>query len=156
MELSVADLADSLSDKQKIFAQRYVDTFNATQAAKDAGYSEKTAYNIGSDNLRKPNLRAYIDKIKQEKLDAIGLDKNFVMLGLMKVFQQAVKADPVMRYDRNEKTMVETGEYKFDSTGANRALQLIGEFMGIKVDDDNQNEFFAFIMKQANKGESDE
>lgn len=37
-------------------------SWNATQAAIDAGYSKKTAYSIGSENLTKPEIRERIDK----------------------------------------------------------------------------------------------
>lgn len=32
---------------------------NATQAAIRAGYSEKTAYSIGDENLKKPEIKKY-------------------------------------------------------------------------------------------------
>lgn len=50
-----------LSDKQRAFVEHYVRTWNATQAAKLAGYSDKAAYAIGAENLRKPQIRAAID-----------------------------------------------------------------------------------------------
>lgn len=46
--------------------------FNATQAAIRTGYSKNTAAVIGSENLRKPNIQAFIAKLKQpieEKLE---------------------------------------------------------------------------------------
>lgn len=46
-----------LSAKQQRFVEEYLVDFNATAAAKRAGYSEKTAYSIGSENLRKPEVR---------------------------------------------------------------------------------------------------
>ena len=39
----------------------YVETGNKTEAAKKAGYSEKTAASIGDENLRKPAIKAAID-----------------------------------------------------------------------------------------------
>ena len=52
-----------LTDKQKLFADLYLGEarFNATKAAKMAGYSEKSAYEIGSQNLRKVEIAGYID-----------------------------------------------------------------------------------------------
>jgi phage terminase small subunit len=51
----------SLTEKQKRFADEYIKTGNATQAAIDAGYSKKTARSIGSENLTKPDIKEYID-----------------------------------------------------------------------------------------------
>ena len=44
-----------LTDKQKRFVEEYLVDLNATEAAKRAGYSEKTAYSIGFENLKKQN-----------------------------------------------------------------------------------------------------
>jgi phage terminase small subunit len=47
----------ALSNKQRAFVEAYLaNGFNATKAAIAAGYSEKTAYSIGSENLRKPEI----------------------------------------------------------------------------------------------------
>ena len=52
-----------LSVKQETFVRQYVlNGGNSTQAAISAGYSEKTAKNIGSENLTKPDV---IDAIKR-------------------------------------------------------------------------------------------
>ncbi|WP_161881931.1 terminase small subunit [Deinococcus alpinitundrae] len=53
-------LAD-LTGKQRQFVKYYVQEPNATKAAKKAGYSEETAYSIGSENLRKPEILATIE-----------------------------------------------------------------------------------------------
>lgn len=52
--------------KQKAFCDYYIEAGNATEAAIMAGYSKKTAKVIGSENLTKPYLKAYIDeRLKQ-------------------------------------------------------------------------------------------
>ena len=51
-----------LTPKQKKFAEYYIKCGNATEAAKKAGYSEKTAYAIGQENLKKPVISEYIAK----------------------------------------------------------------------------------------------
>ena len=50
----------ALNERQKAFADYYIQTGNATEAAIKAGYSEKTAYSIGNENLKKPEISAYI------------------------------------------------------------------------------------------------
>ena len=55
----------ALNERQKAFADYYIQTGNATEAAIKAGYSEKTARSIGSENLTKPDVSAYI----RERLD---------------------------------------------------------------------------------------
>lgn len=50
----------ALTPKQKAFADYYIKTGNASEAARKAGYSEKTAPFIGAENLKKPQISAYI------------------------------------------------------------------------------------------------
>ncbi len=61
-----------LTPKQKAFADYYIETGNATEAAIKAGYSKKTARVIGTENLTKPALKQYIDerlsKIEDERI----------------------------------------------------------------------------------------
>ena len=52
----------TLTDKQKAFAREYILDFNATQSAKRAGYSEKTAYAQGSALLKKVEIQQAIDE----------------------------------------------------------------------------------------------
>lgn len=54
-----------LTKKQKIFCHEYILDWNATRAAKEAGYSEKTAAETGYENLRKPQIKAYIEEIQK-------------------------------------------------------------------------------------------
>lgn len=51
-----------MTNKQKRFADEYLIDCNATQAAIRAGYSEKTARQIGQENLSKPDIKKYIDE----------------------------------------------------------------------------------------------
>lgn len=57
-----------LTPKQKAFADYYIECGNATEAAKRAGYSEKTARYIASENLTKPVISAYIAE-RQKQID---------------------------------------------------------------------------------------
>ena len=56
-----------LSEKQRRFVEAYMGEAagNATRAAELAGYSPKTAYAIGAENLRKPQITSAIAAIVQ-------------------------------------------------------------------------------------------
>ena len=56
-----------LTPKQRAFADYYLESMNATEAAKRAGYSEKTAFTIGPENLRKPLIKKYIEERMKPK-----------------------------------------------------------------------------------------
>lgn len=60
----------NLTPKQKAFADYYIECGNATKAAKRAGYSEKTAAKIGSENLQKLDISEYIARRTQTQNEA--------------------------------------------------------------------------------------
>lgn len=66
-----------LTGKMKAFADHYIGGahFNATKAALLAGYSEKTAFQIGYENLKKPEIRGYI----KFRLSELTLTENEVL-----------------------------------------------------------------------------
>lgn len=71
-----------LTIKQKKFADEYIKTGNSTQSAINAGYSEKTAAEMGYENLRKPHIKAYIDgRMKELEEEAIA-DQKEILKGL--------------------------------------------------------------------------
>lgn len=61
-----------LTPKQQAFADYYIETGNATEAAIKAGYNKKTARQIGSMNLTKVDIKQYIEerlsKIEDERI----------------------------------------------------------------------------------------
>lgn len=52
----------ALTGKQRAFVSAYVIHKNATKAAIEAGYSQKTAHSMGWENLRKPEIVEEIEK----------------------------------------------------------------------------------------------
>jgi phage terminase small subunit len=50
------------SKKQRIFIDEYLKCWNATQAALNAGYSQRSAHTIGWENLQKPAIKEEIQK----------------------------------------------------------------------------------------------
>ena len=55
-----------LTPKQVIFCHEYVVDWNASRSARVAGYSENTVGEIGYENLRKPQIKEYIDFIQKD------------------------------------------------------------------------------------------
>lgn len=53
-------MSEKLTPKQKAFADYYIECGNATEAARKAGYSQRAARQIGTENLSKPSISAYI------------------------------------------------------------------------------------------------
>lgn len=76
-----------LTAKQQRFCDEYLIDLNATQAAIRAGYSKKTAKQIGNENLSKPDIAEYIGKRMAEKEAALIADQNEVMRYLTSVLR---------------------------------------------------------------------
>jgi len=57
---------NTLTDKQIRFVDEYLIDLNSTQAAVRAGYSKKTAYSIGCENLTKPEVQNEISRRQKE------------------------------------------------------------------------------------------
>ncbi|MDN3689664.1 terminase small subunit [Cyclobacterium jeungdonense] len=76
-----------LSSKESLFANYYLGEagFNATKAAKLAGYSEYTARQIGYENLTKPYIKEYIRSRSSEILDQLHITQERVLAELAKI-----------------------------------------------------------------------
>ncbi len=70
-----------LTEKQRKFCEEYSIDLNATQAAIRAGYSEKTAYSIGSRLLKNVEVQKYISEIQGDLEKASGITKLKVLNG---------------------------------------------------------------------------
>ncbi|WP_419958976.1 terminase small subunit [Psychrobacillus sp. BM2] len=74
---------NDLNELQRAFCEYYVSNgFNATQAAKSAGYSERTAGSQGSRLLKEDKIQKYIDILKQQAASHIDLSKEALLTKL--------------------------------------------------------------------------
>ena len=85
-----------LTDKQQRFCDEYLIDLNATQAAIRAGYSEKTAGVIGSENLQKPYIRDYIAKRMEEKDKELIADQDEILKYLTSVLRGETQSEIVV------------------------------------------------------------
>jgi len=69
----------SLNDRQTRFAQEYCKDFNATQAAIRAGYSEKTAGQLGHELLKNVEIAQRIEERKEELAAIAEVDAAWVL-----------------------------------------------------------------------------
>lgn len=74
-----------LTAKQKAFVNEYLVDLNATQAAIRAGYSPKTAYRTGADNLRKPQIQDELQKAMKEREKRTEINQDFVLKELFAI-----------------------------------------------------------------------
>lgn len=120
-----------MNAKQKRFCDEYLIDCNATQAAIRAGYSKKTAKQIGQENLTKPDLKSYIDEQLERIHNETIADAEEVMKYLTSV----------MRGEHTEQTLKLVGDgvqdiAEIDVSAKERlkAAELIGKRYGIWKD----------------------
>lgn len=129
-----------LNMRQKLFADWYIKLMHVTNAAINAGYSKKTAYSIGSENLTKPEIQAYIAQRKTQLEDLLQFNKATIIQDLHTIKEKSSKAIPVMYYNPKSRAYEQKqeeddegnmqGVYQYDSQGAIRAIENINKMMG--------------------------
>ena len=123
-----------MNARQKKFCDEYLIDCNATQAAIRAGYSQKTAKQIGQENLTKPDLKAYID----EQLELLHNQKTADAQEVLEYLTS------VMRGEHTEQTLQLIGDgvqqiANIDVSARERlkAAELIGKRYGMFKDNVN-------------------
>jgi len=137
----------AFSKKQRVFIEEYLKCWNATQAAINAGYSEKTAYSIGPENLKKPDIA---DEISRRVSDIVmSADEALTLLSdqARSSVDDCMDIDEDGRAKLNFSKMKEKGKLhliksitpttsgiKVELHSSQRALELIGKAHGLFVD----------------------
>jgi len=145
----------ALSDKQLIFANEYLIGFNKTQAALKAGYSKRSANEMGSKLARNPEIAEYISQRLTES--AMSADEALMRLAAhargdindcldddgrfsLDKARKAKKTGLIKRLRIREttrvidETEVKTQEVDFELHDAQAALALIGRHHKLFVD----------------------
>lgn len=76
-----------LSERQKAFCDYYIETGNATEAARRAGYKGNNLNRIASENLSKLDIKQYIDERLKEIEDKRIADGKEVLQYLTRVMR---------------------------------------------------------------------
>ncbi|WP_068502325.1 terminase small subunit [Paenibacillus kribbensis] len=105
---------DGLTPKQRIFTYEYLRDFNATRSAIAAGYSKKTAYQIGFALLKKVEIQNIIRQLKESMIDEVGLNAQRVLMEYMKIAFADI-TDYVEFGQKEEDVLGLEGEPVFDS-----------------------------------------
>ncbi|MCH8274816.1 MAG: terminase small subunit [Armatimonadetes bacterium] len=131
-EVTPAAPKKPLTPKQQRFVEEYLVDLCASAAYKRAGYKARgnAAEVSACQLLRNPQVQAAIQAGMQKRSKRIEIDQDWVLENLRGVVARALQEEQI--YGRDGKP---TGEYRFDSSGANRALELVGRHLKMWDDD---------------------
>ncbi|QWS03153.1 terminase small subunit [Limosilactobacillus fermentum] len=123
----VSSITKRLTLKQQRFVDEYIISGNATQAAIKAGYSKKTAKQMGTENLAKPIIKAELDRRNAEIQSAKTMDMQEVMERLAAMGRGETTEETVT----NKGEVIETATRNADKL---KAMELIGKRFGAWTD----------------------
>lgn len=124
-----------LTAKQQRFCDEYLIDLNATQAAIRAGYSKKTAYRTGADNLKKLQIKSYIDARMAEKKSELIANQDEVLKYLTSVMRGQSKASVVVVESTGDFTSAAREMEKApDEKERLKAAELLGKRYGLYTD----------------------
>lgn len=114
--------------------------FIRTRSIKNAGLEIGVAKRQNANTVHKrPDVQARIAFLKNEILEELGLDTFYVLSKLKSVAERCMQGEQVT--DRDGSPVFIQGPndefsalYKFEHTGANKALELIGKHIGMFSD----------------------
>ncbi len=131
-----SETTEQLNEKQLRFCHEYIIDCNGTQAAIRSGYSEATATSMASRLLTNVKVLQKINELKTEVAEKLKIDAAWIMSRFKEISDRCMVATPVMV--RADEGWVESGEYQFDSTGANKATEMLGKMIGVFEIDNKQ------------------
>lgn len=113
--------------RHELFAQELARGKSATEAYELAGYEP----NDGNASRLKGNERisARVDEILGRAAERVEIDRAWVLERLIENANRAMQTNPVLDHDGEI-----TGEYRYEGSVANRALELVGKELGMFVE----------------------
>jgi len=120
----------NLTEKQKKFSQEYLKDFNGTKAYQTVyKVSEKVACAAASRLLRNVKVQAYLAGLIQKQAKKAEITVSEIIQKLKIIVDRCMQACEV-----RDKKGEPTGEWKFDSAGAVRSLELLGKHLAMFTD----------------------
>lgn len=121
----------ALTDKQRRFVDEYLVDLNATQAAIRAGYSQKTAGQIGEQNLKKLEIAQAIQEAQAARSKRTNITQDMVLRELAKIGFSDIRK--IVRWGKTELRVTDAGDDEGEATEAYHGLALVS---ADDIDDD--------------------
>lgn len=115
------------------FVQLVAAGVTPTKAYVAAGFSEGGAAQGAYRLFKNEQIQARVNELRNPIVNAAiqraAVDRAWVLTGLKKNYERAMQEEAVLDREGNE-----TGEYTYEGSVANRALELIGKELGMFVE----------------------
>lgn len=98
-----------LTPKQQRFVSEYLKCWNATEAARKAGYkgNDATLSAVGGENLRKPLISEAIERAKERRNDRLELEEDYELKMAQKILKMAIESEDLQNANTAVKTMAQ-------------------------------------------------
>ena len=124
-------LGRKLNPRQRTWAENYLLTGNATEAAIAAGYAAKNAAVQGSKLKSTPKIAEYLAARENQLFTEMGINEGWVGRRFAEVYDRCMAATPRMVWDSDAREYVPDGTWVFDAKGAISALTALGKTLGM-------------------------
>lgn len=129
----------ALNDKQQRFVEEYLIDLNATQAAIRAGYSAKTARQIGDENLSKPDIAEEVRKRIEARMKRTEVTQDEVIDDLrelrdISMGRKAIRITEVVKDKDGGACPFEFDVHVLEAAAAKGAIELLGKHIGMFKD----------------------
>lgn len=119
-----------LTEKEFRFAEHYLCTFNATEAAKEAGYSTHSARQQGYENLTKPYIKEYLQYRAKPHLASLEVTQERVIKELA-----TIAFSNVFDFLNSDWSLKNIEELTLEKTGAIKTVQKLENGHGLQLYD---------------------
>jgi hypothetical protein len=122
---------EHLIPKYESFCLDYAQHFSPNLALEAAGYpmegkTKKQLQQAFRHVMTRQDVRMRVQALIREKAEHVGVGPDWVVMKWMEVLDRCMQGSPVLDNEGNE-----TGEWKFDSRGANNVLHDMATYMGM-------------------------
>lgn len=126
---SSAELLADLKPKERKFILALREHGKQGLAAEIAGYKHPDVQ--GSRLMHREEIQRTIKAFYEEDCKALCISSESIIMKANEMFERCMQHEPVLEFNRATGEWIETGEYKFDSKGAAKALEVIVKVAGL-------------------------
>ena len=132
-EKSIEELLSELKPRERNFILKYRELRRQGDAARAAGFPEKSADVQAHRLMQRDDVREIIKLLDIRDFERAGITDKSLVLTLSEIIERCMQQKPVERFNRETGETEILGEYEFDAKNAIAAVKEIKEILGLKT-----------------------